>query len=195
MYKKFIVIVLVTVLFLFSACATGSTEVPTVTTDLPSDAKVLVAYFSWSGNTVRMAEYIAQQTGGDLFEIVPEVPYPTSYSETGDVALVERDNNARPTIKDLPESIEEYDVIMVGYPIWWHTAPMIIGTFLENYDLNGKSVFPFTQSASMDRTQFNNSMDFIRDNSDGATVYDGLFVRPDNNSAIDTYLRNNSLLH
>jgi len=193
MYKKIIGIILVSVLVLFAACATGSRE-PSSGAALPADSKVLIAYFSWSGNTDRMADYIASQTGGDLFEIVPEEPYPASYNATGDIALVERDTNARPAIKNLPESIEDYDVIMIGYPIWWHTAPMIIGTFLENYDLTGKAVFPFTQSTSMNRSQFSNSMDFVRENSDGATVYDGLFVRPDNTSAIDSYLRSNSLM-
>ena len=70
-------------------------------------------------------------------EIQPEKPYPTDYSECGDVALIERDQNDRPAIANLPESISEYDVILLGYPIWWHTAPMIIGTFLESYDLTG----------------------------------------------------------
>ena len=69
-------------------------------------------------------------------------PYPEDYSECGDVALEERDGNARPAIANLPESISEYDTIMIGYPIWWHTAPMIIGTFLESYDLAGVEVYP-----------------------------------------------------
>lgn len=103
-----------------------------------AEGKVLVAYFSWSGNTEEMAAYIAEQTGGDLLEIQPETPYPTDYNECGDVALAERDNNERPAIANLPESVDEYDAILIGYPIWWHTAPMIIGTFLESYDLSGK---------------------------------------------------------
>ena len=76
-------------------------------------------------------------------EIQPETPYPEDYSECGDVALGERDNNERPAIANLPESIDQYDTILVGYPIWWHTAPMIIGTFLESYDLTGKTIAPF----------------------------------------------------
>ena len=111
-----------------------------------ADASVLIAYFSWSGNTAEMAAQIQEQTGGDLFEIVPVEPYPTDYDECGDVALAERDSNARPEIQNLPESIEQYDTIFIGYPIWWHTAPMIIGTFLESYDLSGVDVYPFTHS-------------------------------------------------
>lgn len=169
--------------FSLSACA-----------QTPRERNILVAYFSWSGNSEEMASYIAEQTGGDLLEIQPETPYPEDYNECGDVALEERDSNARPAIADLPESIDEYDTILIGYPIWWHTAPMIIGTFLESYDLNGKEVFPFTQSASMDTEQFDNSIEFVRDNSAGATVNDGLFARPSDTEAIDDYLSDNGLI-
>lgn len=158
-----------------------------------SDGSVLVAYFSWSGNTQEMAAYIAEETGGDLLEIQPETPYPEDYNECGNVALAERDNNERPAIANLPDSIDQYDTILIGYPIWWHTAPMIIGTFLENYDLTGVDVYPFTQSASMDTEQFQNSMDFVRESAAGATVHDGLFVRPSDTAGIDSYLSENSL--
>ncbi len=158
------------------------------------DEKILVAYFSWSGNTEEMASYIAEQTGGELLEIQPEKPYPTDYSECGDVALIERDQNDRPAIANLPESISEYDVILLGYPIWWHTAPMIIGTFLESYDLTGIEVYPFTQSASMDVEQFDNSIEFVRESAGGATVHDGLFARPSDTEEIDAYLSDNGLL-
>lgn len=172
----------------------SESESGTENTDSASDSKVLVAYFSWSGNTQEMASYIAQQTGGDLLEIQPETPYPTDYNECGEVALAERDNNERPAIANLPESIDEYDTILIGYPIWWHTAPMIIGTFLESYDLTDKEVYPFTQSASMDSEQFDNSIAFVRENADGATVYDGLFARPSDTDTIDGYLADNNLV-
>ncbi|HIT60023.1 MAG TPA: flavodoxin [Candidatus Fimousia stercorigallinarum] len=147
-------------------------------TEPNGDSNVLVAYFSWSGNTEEMAAHIAEQTGGEILEIRPETPYPTDYNECGDVALEERDSNARPAIADLPESMDGYDTILIGYPIWWHTAPMIIGTFLENYDLTGVDIYPFTQSASMDTEQFDNSIDFVRENTQQANVHDGLFARP-----------------
>lgn len=159
-----------------------------------TDRKILVVYFSWSGNTEEMASYIAEQTEGDLLEIEPKVAYPTDYNETGDIAKVERDENARPEIANLPASIDEYDTLLIGYPIWWHTAPMIIGTFLENYDLTGKEVYPFTQSASMDTEQFNQSIEFVREVSEGATVHDGMFARPSDTSAIDAYLSENGLV-
>lgn len=162
-------------------------------TTASADGKTLVAYFSWSGNTQEMASYIAEQTGGDLLELQPETPYPTDYNECGDVALAERDSDARPAIANLPESIEEYDTVLVGYPIWWHTAPMIIGTFLESYDLTGVDVYPFTQSASMDTEQFDNSIAFVRESANGATVHDGLFARPSDTGTIDSYLSGNGL--
>ena len=158
------------------------------------DKDTLVVYFSWSGNTEEMASYIAEQTGGDLLEIEPKAAYPTDYNETGDIAKVERDENARPEIANLPASIDAYDTILVGYPIWWHTAPMIIGTFLESYDLSGKEVYPFTQSASMDTEQFNQSIEFVREVSEGATVHNGLFARPSDTGAIDDYLSENGLI-
>ena len=163
-------------------------------TEPNGDSNVLVAYFSQSGNTEEMAAHIAEQTGGEILEIRPETPYPTDYNECGDVALEERDSNARPAIADLPESMDGYDTILIGYPIWWHTAPMIIGTFLENYDLTGVDIYPFTQSASMDTEQFDNSIDFVRENTQQANVHDGLFARPSDTDAIDDYLTENGLI-
>lgn len=175
--------------------AAADTQEQNTDTDTNSiqDGKTLIAYFSWSGNTATMADTIAEKTGGELFEIVPVNPYPEEYTPCTEVALEERDSNARPEIKDLPESIEEYDTILIGYPIWWHTAPMIIGTFLENYDLTGIEVYPFTQSASMDEEQFENSMEFVRSCAGSGNVHDGLFARADDETAIEEYLKNNGL--
>ena len=177
-----------------SPAETAVSESEMENTASAADGNVLVAYFSWSGNTEEMASYLAEQTGGELLEIQPETPYPTDYNECGDVALEERDSNARPAIADLPESIEEYDTILIGYPIWWHTAPMIIGTFLESYDLTGVEVYPFTQSASMDTEQFDNSIAFVRENAQEANVHDGLFARPSDTKTIDAYLSENGLV-
>lgn len=160
----------------------------------PADEeKTLVVYFTWSSNTAGMAQTIADLTGADTFEIVPVNPYPEEYTPCTEVALEERDNNARPEIQNLPASVSEYDNIIIGYPIWWHTAPMIIGTFLENYDLTGIDVYPFTQSASMNTEQFEQSMDFVRGCAGSATVHDGLFAKPSNTDAITSYLEQNGL--
>lgn len=172
---------------------TESSEVSEAASLSETDGKTLIVYFSWftSGNTEKMAAYIQEQTGGDLLELEPQNPYPTDYEECGDVALVERDNDDRPEIANLPDSIAEYDTIFIGYPIWWHTAPMIIGTFLESYDLTDVEIYPFTQSASMDTEQFDNSMEFVRENAAGANVHDGLFVKATDTDGIREYLKAN----
>ncbi len=158
--------------------------------DIKADkyGKTLVVYFSWSGNTEEMASYIAQQTNGDLYKIEPKTPYPDDYSECGDVAKVERDENVRPEIANLPDNINEYDTIFIGYPIWWHTAPMIVGTFLESYDLSGVEIYPFTQSDSMDTEHFDNSMEFVRESAKNANVHDGLFTKASDTDDILEYL-------
>ena len=177
-----------------TAPATAPSEAPTEATTQPAaKGETLIVYFSWSssGNTEKMANVIKERTGGDILEIEPAVAYPTDYSECGDVAKVERDENARPEIANLPDSLDEYDTIFIGYPIWWHTAPMIIGTFLENYDLSGKEIYPFSQSASMDTEQFASSMDFVRTSARNATIHDGLFVSASDTDGILAYLTEN----
>ena len=115
--------------------------------------KVLVAYFSWGGTTRRMAQAIQEVTNGDIFEIEPVVPYPTSYTPCTQVALEERDNDARPAIKDKVADWDNYDIVFIGCPVWWHTAPMIISTFAESYDFAGKTVIPFCTYASTYRDE------------------------------------------
>ena len=172
---------------------TATSTVQTQPTASPSDSKTLVVYFSWSsaGNTERMANYIRDAIGAELYEIQPAQAYPTDYTACTEVALEERDSNARPAILNPPASLEQYDRLFIGFPIWWHTAPMIIGTFLESYDLTGMDIYPFTQSASMDDGQFRNAMDFVRDCAPNASVHDGLFERPADTAAIDAYLSGN----
>lgn len=115
--------------------------------------KVLVAYFSWGGTTRRMAQEIQRITGGNGFEIVPVNPYPTAYTPCTEVALQERDEDARPPIKDRVEDWDSYDVVFIGCPVWWHTAPMIISTFAESYGFQGKTVIPFCTYAATYRNE------------------------------------------
>ncbi|MGN1109349.1 MAG: flavodoxin [Oscillospiraceae bacterium] len=170
------------------------TAEPSDITENETDEKTLVVYFTWSSNTEGMAETIAGLTEGDIFEIVPANPYPEDYTTCTEVALAERDSNARPEILSLPDSVSEYDNIIIGYPIWWHTAPMIIGTFLESYDLTGIDIYPFSQSASMDKEQFAQSMEFVRETAGTAEVHDGLFAKPSDTRAITEYLEQNGLI-
>lgn len=149
--------------------------------------KVLVAYFSWGGTTRRMAESIQTVTGGDIFEIEPVVPYPTSYTPCTEVALEERDNNARPAIKDKVANWDEYDVVFLGGPVWWHTAPMILHTFAESYDFEGKTVVPFTTYASTYRDE---TLQAIVDMTPDAEHLEGLGLTSGsiNESRIQTWI-------
>lgn len=105
--------------------------------------KILVAYFSWSGNTKAVAEEIHKQVGGDIVEIVPATPYSETYSVTVAKAKAEQAANARPAINTKIADFDKYDVVFLGYPNWWGSFPMPVATFVETYKLDGKTVAPF----------------------------------------------------
>lgn len=107
------------------------------------DKKVLVAYFSWSGNTRKLAQEIQQKTGGHIFEMEVSKPYPKDYQATVDQAKAEASSNARPSLKNKVDNFAQYDVIFLGFPNWWGSAPMPVVTFMESYDWKGKTVVPF----------------------------------------------------
>lgn len=115
-----------------------------------ADTNVLVAYFSATGNTKTVAEQIAEVTGGELYEIEPAEPYTSKdldYNNDDCRANLEmNDDTVRPEIAGAIENIEQYDTIYLGYPIWWGNAPRIMNTFVETYDLRGKTVVPFCTS-------------------------------------------------
>lgn len=124
-------------------------EVPEVS----EGGKTLVAYFSWGGTTRRMARQISALTDATLFEIVPENPYPAEYTPCTEVALEEKNNNARPAIINNVGNWDDYEVVFIGCPVWWWTTPMIIHTFAESYDFTGKTVVPFCTYASTYRDE------------------------------------------
>ena len=107
----------------------------------PQNPKILVAYFSYSGNTKNAAEIIRQKTGGDLFEIRMERPYRGNIYE---VSQIDLNRNVRPRLNGRVQNIAQYDIILLGYPTWWATMPMPIFTFVEEYDLKGKIIIPFS---------------------------------------------------
>ena len=133
----------------------------------------LIAYFSWSGNTEQMAQMIQAETSGDLFEIEPVTPYTDDYNTLLDVAQQEQADNARPELALQVENWEEYDVVFVGYPDWWSDAPMLIYSFLEAYDWEGKTLVPFCTSGG---SGFGRSLDKLPDSAPGATIVEGLHV-------------------
>lgn len=115
---------------------------------------ILVAYFSRAdenynvgtiekGNTQVVAEYIADEVGADSFHIETVTPYPTGYDECCDVAKEEQENGARPGISGSVDNMEQYDIVFLGYPIWWGDLPMAVYTFMESYDWSDKVVIPF----------------------------------------------------
>ena len=132
-----------------------------------SGSKILIAYFTWAentqvenpeevdvdattsasvllpGNTAKMAGWIQQKVGGDLFSIIVSEPYSSDYDECLDRAADEKAENARPELVNHVDNMEDYDVVFLGFPNWWYTAPMAIFSFIEEYDFSGKTVVPF----------------------------------------------------
>jgi len=105
--------------------------------------KILVAYFSATGNTQRLAEQIAEATGADIFRITAAEPYAANPYDDSDRIQNESYNNLRPAAAEYPENVTDYDVVFIGSPIWWHNPAMVVCTFLEHYDLKGKIIVPF----------------------------------------------------
>lgn len=119
----------------------------------------LVAYFSASGTTAKVAETLADAIGADIFELAPAIPYTTedlNWRNANARSTVEMKNPAsRPAIARKRGNMDEYDTIFLGFPIWWYVAPTIINTFLESYDFSGKTIIPFATSGGSDMGQTN----------------------------------------
>lgn len=198
--RKFLVAVLTLMtMILFTACGENPqpaneekpAETPTETTETSEtppaekNGKILVAFFSRAGdnyevgviekgNTKIVAEMIAEKTGADLFEIQPVNEYPADYRECTEVAKREQEENARPALVALPENLQDYDTIFLGYPVWWSDLPMLMYTFLENQDFNGKTIIPFCTSAGEYMTNKESSIPEI---AKGSSVREGLGLK------------------
>lgn len=165
--------------------------------------KVLVVFFSRNkglyggdtptiGNTHRVANLIQEATGADIYEIVPEKDYPDEYRATTEVAKEEQANNARPKIKNPLPDVSKYDVVFVGGPIWWGEYPMVVRTFLDSVDLNGKTVIPFTthEGSGMGNTKEQLIKQYLN-----ARVLDGIAIRgreahnDQTKTAVDNWLK------
>jgi flavodoxin len=134
----------------------------------------LIVYYSWSGNTRRVAEEIQSQTDADIFELVPEKPYTDNYNTLLDIAQKEQRDNARPAISGSIDGIADYDVVYIGYPNWWSDMPMILYSFFDAYDLSGKMIAPFCTSGG---SGLSGTIAAIKSIEPSATVLDGLHVR------------------
>lgn len=157
-----------------------------------NNGKLLIAYFSWSGTSEKQAQAVAAQTGGELYRIERQTPYSSDYNTVAyGEAKDEADTNARPPLLNPLPSLDDYAKVVLCYPIWWHTAPMTVGTFLESYDWSGKTIYPISQSASMNASQFEESLTFVRGCAKNAVVDNGLFTKSE--SAITEYISNTVL--
>lgn len=148
-------------LFSFAACSTESGQIETENTNTASEdttkneenkgSQILVAYFSATGTTKQIAEYAADILNADIYEIVPEDPYTEEdldYYSGGRADQEQEDSSARPAINGSVENMDQYNTVLLGYPIWHGQAPRIISTFLESYSFDGKTIVPFCTSHS-----------------------------------------------
>lgn len=150
--KRFLFSSMALMLSLFSAACSGANEVSR--TGQSTGGKVLVAYYSATGSTQRIAAYIAAETDGNLFSIEPVIPYTSAdLTWTNSSSRVTREHNDESLRnvelkKTTPDNWDEYDIVFIGYPIWWGIAAWPVNNFLKNNDFTGKTVIPFCTSAS-----------------------------------------------
>jgi flavodoxin len=164
--------------FVVLTACDGTTNVPdgvsgteTDNTDkIPKPEKILVAYFSKTGTTETIAGFIHDKAGGDMFKIETITPYPVDYGATLTIAQQELGQNARPELSGSVSNMDAYDILFLGYPIWHGYEPMAIRSFLDRYDISGKTIVPFCTIGS---TGIGSSVTSIRNLASGATVLDG----------------------
>ena len=150
-------------------------------------AKILIAYYSRKGqnyvngsiknlakgNTEIVAEFIQKAVGGELFEIDTVKNYPADYTECTEVAKVEIQQKARPELKKYLASVDEYDKIFLGYPIWWSVPPMAVSTFMEKYNFSGKKIIPF---ATHEGSGLGGSVSYLKKICPSAEILNGLAI-------------------
>lgn len=193
--KKFLSILMMAVLALGVAACGGAAEqktapAPATKTEAAAPAassshKILVAYFSHTGNTEKVAKLIQEKTGADIFRIETATPYSSVYREVTEVAKQEKADNARPALKNKVENMAQYDVVFVGYPIWWYTAPMAVATFADSYDFSGKTVITFCTSGG---SPISDSTPDIKNWFKNANVIEGIRAYPDDTAATEKWL-------
>ncbi len=139
------------VVVVLGGCGSAKGETTKMSNTINKQNKILVAYFSASGNTEKVAQNIATIIGADIYKIEPQEPYSSAdlnYSNSNSRSSKERDSKVRPAINGKVNNMGQYDVVLLGYPIWWGEAPKIVDTFLESYDFSGKTIVPFCTSGS-----------------------------------------------
>ena len=136
--------------------------------------KMLIIFFSHTGNTETFANYIKKNANITSFKIVPAAPYPNNYNTMLEIAQQERNNNSRPEIKDPLTDISQYNTILLGYPIWYSHIPNIVITQLEKLNFKGKTIYPFNTHGS---SGVGNSISDIKEYAPGATIKDGYPIK------------------
>ena len=179
-----------------------TTQENEITNDETSSQNILVAYFSLPetqdpndmtdaeedstvvvngevlGNTQYVAQLIAENTGADIFRIEAQEDYPLDHDTLVDQVLEEQNDNARPAIKETVENMDEYDIVFLGYPNWWGDMPMIIYTFLEQYNFDGKTIIPFNTHGG---SGLSNTVETITEKLPNTTVITNAFTLSRNN--------------
>ena len=195
--KIILPIILILVIFSGISAVSAMSDIESHANDIlnknATDSKILLVYFSRTGenynvgntevgNTAIIASYIKDMLGADSFEIVPVDKYPESYDDCVSQALKEKEDNARPEIQNKIDNFDDYDTVFIGYPIWHGDLPMIVYTFLEDYDFSGKTVIPFnTHEGSGDAGTYSTIQSKLPDakvNTDGLAI-DGKTARTD----------------
>lgn len=152
-------------------------------------SRKLVAYFSASGVTAKVAETLSEAIGADLYEIEPEVPYTKedlNWMDKQSRSTIEMNDPAsRPAIAGKRDNMDDYDTVFVGFPIWWYVAPHIINTFLESYDLTGKTIVPFATSGGSGMGETN---EHLASSCKGAKLIEGkVFKKSASKSELATW--------
>ncbi|MDE6627152.1 MAG: NAD(P)H-dependent oxidoreductase [Lachnospiraceae bacterium] len=159
------------------------------------DGKILVAYFSHSGNTKGIAEEIQKKTGADIFEITTVNEYSSDYNTVLDEAKAEQNDNARPELSAKVENMEQYQTVIIGFPIWWGDMPMALYSFLDEYDLSGKTVLPFCTHGGSGLCGTDKN---VQQEEKDAKVAEGLAIKDssldDAGGDIDQWLKNNGVV-
>ena len=154
-------------------------------------AKILVAYFSATGTTESVAEKIADATGGQLYEIVPEKGYTSAdlnWNDDRSRSSLEMNNpQSRPALGGSPVDVAAYGVVFIGYPIWWDQAPRIVNTFIESHDLKGKTVIPFATSGG---SGISNSVEVLKKTYPRLNIQEGKLLNNASSATIRSWLDN-----
>ena len=182
MRKIFTILLAVLTIFTMTACGSEEqtaaveketkSETSAPTTKISSDKKILVAYFSCTGTTKTLAENAAEVLNADLYAITPKIPYTEEdlnwHDETTRATVEQRDESVRPELMETDANFDQYDTIVIAFPIWWGIAPRIIDSFVENYDFSGKTLIPICTSGGSD---IGTSGDYLKQVAKGSPVW------------------------